>query len=135
LKGKAKRLVCSWQKFLLIFSGGKWLYDNIKKLFSSEEGINHSHNLSDTLTLDVFLPNLNLAFEYQPYIHSASFITPSWAASVPQKPNPQLEKQQRVKELEPKLTLITIPYWWYAQSKLQLLSISGGAKRILWLPP
>ena len=124
-----------WEWNKLKIKSQNFLLHNIKLLFPNEEIIelNYRHkdirynNTNQSIELDIFIPKLNLSFEYQGKQHYEfnSIHGPS---------NPQKSKDEEKIKLCEKygITLIQIPYWW--NRNLESLKSIIHSKRIELFP-
>jgi len=75
-------------------------------------------NIQDDITgswleLDVWIPQLNLAFEYQDRYHFKTAVF----SDGPQSKYDARDSTKRMKVLEQGITLVHVPYWWNRTSE------------------
>ena len=81
------------------------------------------HNSGYSIELDIFLPNEQLAFEYQGehHYHDVYFMGYRWQQR-------QLDKEKKEICFENGITLIEIPYWWDKQLSSLIATIHQQRK-------
>jgi len=113
----SERIKKARQRFLLV---------KLREIFKNEEiyenfkHIQIKRKSGSFLELDIFLPQLNLALEYQGEQHFHEISSAGFGALVPQ----QIWDHEKIKLcLENRIKLIIIPYWWNNQTDSLIATI------------
>lgn len=125
-----------WTAFMGVSDGQKHAWNVLRHLFRESILLNYKHpqmhhSVSHrSMELDIYIPSMKLAFEYQGGQHYLQTTMTSSALATQQKKDE--EKRQMCKQLG--ITLIEIPYWW-DMSTNQIIATINRHRPDIHLPP
>jgi hypothetical protein len=108
-----------WKKTHLLSEGHRSVYGLLQLLLQQEMLLNHKMVLDSIIELDIYIPALHLAFEYQGkqhYLHDPQEVLFAGKAQTER----DALKREYCKSVG--ITLIEVPYWWKASSLSSLVS-------------